>query len=142
MENNALKELLKYRIDRAEENLAAAKEATEKQRIYVAVRDLYYAMFQMVLAILLTQNIKAKTHKSIILKFSEAFILTGIFDKKFGRILNSLYSLRQDADYTDFTIIEPELINEYISEVKQFLSETKEYLDKWIEQQNETTKTK
>ncbi len=73
MESGRIIELLKYRMDRAEENLLAAKESVEKGRIYVAVRDLYYAMFQVILAIFLKDNIKAKTHKSIIRKFSEVY---------------------------------------------------------------------
>ena len=137
MESGRIIELLKYRMDRAEENLLAAKESVEKGRIYVAVRDLYYAMFQVILAIFLKDNIKAKTHKSIIQKFSEVYILTGVFDRNYGRILNRLFSLRQDADYTDFSVIEQEDVIEYLSEVDQFLSEAKEYLEKWIKEQSE-----
>jgi len=44
-------------------------------------------------------GIESKTHSTLKSLFSQHFVKTGKFDKKYGRLLSELYDWRQKADY-------------------------------------------
>ncbi|TFF95680.1 MAG: HEPN domain-containing protein [Promethearchaeota archaeon] len=62
----------------------------------------YYAMSFMARAVLLSKNIKPKTHSGVISMFGEHFVKNQIFPKEMGRSLNEAFELRLIEDY-DFT---------------------------------------
>jgi uncharacterized protein len=64
-----------------------------------AVNRLYYAVFYAVNALLVLNQIQTKSHSATKSKFSEHFVKTGKFDKKYGRLLSELYDWRQKGDY-------------------------------------------
>ncbi len=50
-------------------------------------------------ALLLTQNVFAKTHQGTRAKFSELFIRTGLFSNDMAAHIKIAFDLRQEADY-------------------------------------------
>ncbi|MGQ9632007.1 MAG: HEPN domain-containing protein [bacterium] len=59
----------------------------------------YYAMFLTTEALLLTQNLRASSHKGVITLFGERFIKTDLMRKELGKMLRRAYDLRQKGDY-------------------------------------------
>ncbi len=57
------------------------------------VSRVYYAMFFIVESLLLTKNIKVKTHSGLISKFGENFIKNKVFSKVFSKELGK-HSIR------------------------------------------------
>ncbi len=122
-------DLIVYRIERADENFEAAQLLFEHNKLFNSVSALYYSAFQIVLAVLLTKEIRIKTHKSVLNSFSKYFIKTKIFPIEYGRLFNKLQDYRSHADYGDFTV----LSKSEVSELIKLTMELKENLKQFIE---------
>jgi len=56
-------------------------------------------LFYAVNALLVLNDIQTKSHSSTKSQFSQHFIKTEIFEKKYGRLLSELFDWRQKGDY-------------------------------------------
>ena len=99
MKNKEKTEYVRYRIETAYKTLEAAKILAENGFWNSAVNRLYYSLFYAVNAILVLNDIQVKSHSSAKSKFSQLFVKTGRFDKKYGRLLSELLDWRQKGDY-------------------------------------------
>lgn len=88
-----------------------AQRAAESARVLEATEDYdgacdraYYAMFSAARALLEADGVldsgDAKTHATILRRFSEVFVLSGRADPTLGRGLNLVQGLRGKADYS------------------------------------------
>lgn len=93
------KEYVKYRIEKAYQTYKAAKVLSDNGFWNSAVNRLYYSLFFAANALLVLNGIEAKRHATLKSQFSQYFVKTGKFDKKYGRLLSELYDWRQKADY-------------------------------------------
>lgn len=93
------KEYVKYRIEKAYQTYKAAKVLSDNGFWNSAVNRLYYSLFFAANALLVLNGIEAKRHATLKSQFSQYFVKTGKFDKKYGRLLSELYDFRQKADY-------------------------------------------
>jgi uncharacterized protein (UPF0332 family) len=76
----------------------------------VSVNRCYYSLYYALTAVLLSENIFAKTHQGAHVKFNEVFIKGGIFPKSMAIILTDAFSKRQSGDYeVDFEITRDDL---------------------------------
>ena len=92
----------------------------------------YYAMFFMAEAVLLTQALKASSHKGVISLFGKHFVKTGGFEKELGKSLTDAYDKRQIGDYgVGFTITREEA-QEMLATAKNFVQVMKNYLERWL----------
>ena len=92
-------EYVKYRIEKAYQTYEAAKVLSENGFWNSAVNRLYYTLFFAANALLVLNGIETKRHATLKSQFSQHFVKTGKFDKKYGRLLSELYDWRQKADY-------------------------------------------
>lgn len=92
-------EYVKYRIESAYQTFEAAKVLAESGYWNSAVNRLYYSLFYAVKALLVLNEIPSKTHSNTKSQFSQYFVKTGIFDKKYGRLFSELLDWRQRGDY-------------------------------------------
>ena len=93
------KEYVKYRIEKAYQTYEAAKVLSDNGFWNSAVNRLYYSIFFAANALLVLKGIESKKHSTLKSQFSQHFVKTGKFDKKYGRLLSELYDWRQKADY-------------------------------------------
>ncbi|MBS3771889.1 MAG: HEPN domain-containing protein [Bacteroidales bacterium] len=93
------KEYVKYRIEKAYQTYEAAKVLSDNGFWNSAVNRLYYSLFFAANALLVLKGIEAKRHATLKSQFSQHFVKTGKFEKKYGRLLSELYDWRQKADY-------------------------------------------
>ena len=123
-----IKTLSAYRFERANKELISAKLEKENNNYYAANNRAYYAIFHAVRSILALDNVDFKKHSAVIGYFHKNYILTTIFDKKFGSIINNAFELRQSSDYQDFYIINKTETEQLIIDTENFLNTIKTYL--------------
>lgn len=108
-------------IDKGTEDIKVAELLISRGYYRVAVSRLYYAMFYIAEAILLTKNLSYSSHSAIISYFGKEFVKTGIFNQKFYKVLRDTFKSRQNADYEPVTNFTKEEVAEYLNLAKEFL---------------------
>lgn len=82
-------------IDKALEAIEAADHDIKANFTVAAANRVYYACYYCMTALLLTQNVYAKTHQGTRAKFSKLFIKTGIFSADIAGHIKNAFDLRQ-----------------------------------------------
>jgi uncharacterized protein (UPF0332 family) len=102
----------------------------EKFSSRTIINRAYYAMFYLLLALFIKNNIEVNTskHTGIISIFDNAFIKTGIIDKKYSKILHSIFNERQIGDYKELMDISFEKAVEYVEKTREFIEEIKKII--------------
>ena len=125
----SLKSLIEYRLQSSDESMFTAKLLFENHQYRDCVNRLYYSCFYAVLALLLTADSHAKTHKGILNLFYQHFIATGIIDDKHNLFFTKLFQTRIQGDYEDFAVIEQHNIEGWIDKAEDFIAAIKTYID-------------
>ena len=130
MSDEALNDLINYRLEQAEEALAEGHLLSEQCYCRGAVNRAYYSMFYAIQALLATRDLKTSKHTGAISLFDREFVKTQIFDKNFSRWLHELFDLRQDADYGDMFLATEEQSKQALKHAGMFIKEVKLFLAK------------
>lgn len=99
-----IKTLCQYRLDRAKEDLLAAKTDHQAGLYKAAINRSYYAIFHCIRAVNVLDNFDASKHSSVIAHFNQFFVHKGEFDRGVYKIIDSAYRIREKCDYSDFFI--------------------------------------
>jgi len=118
MENEKLKELIKYRIERSKETLKDAEVAIEN-----GLNRIYYSAFYIVSALALKHNFSTSKHKQLLGWFNREFISTGKIESGLYKIYSKSFDTRQESDYEDFIEYEKSEAEQHFSDMLQFVSE-------------------
>ncbi len=117
----------------AETFLNAADDALEDADLLIsyvrnsaAANRLYYCVFYCLQALLISKDIKSKTHKGTLIKFNALFIKTKIFDKVIANAVEQLFNLRQGGDY-ELDDVSDSIINVARQKTLEVLTITKKY---------------
>jgi len=97
-----IRELIKYRLQRADETLEEARLLFKEGKYAGAINRLYYACFYAVLSLLLTKELRSSKHSGVLALFNREFVKAGLFPKEEAKIFNELFNLRLEEDYKDF----------------------------------------
>jgi uncharacterized protein (UPF0332 family) len=119
-------------LDRAKEALLASQTLLEKGLLADAISRAYYAMFYSTQAILINNELNAKSHSGTINLFGQEIVEKGKVPKELGRLLNKAHALRQKSDYDasadfEFTDVE-KLVEEagyFVKNIEQVISSSK-----------------
>lgn len=117
-----------YHLSEAEERLKTAKILLENRRPKDAISRAYYCMYHAAKALLLTKNISPRTHRGMIQKFGEEFVITEKISKEYSSMLSKAEDLREIADYDvvrKFTNEEAEAV---VMDAEKFLGRVSEFL--------------
>ena len=114
-------ELVNYWIEKVYRTFETAKHDFKGSFLESSLDRLYYAAFYMVLAYLTLQNQKFKKHSGVKSFFFRNVIKKNLLDKKYGKLYNKLYYLREEADYTPNPSFEKDEIEILIKETENFL---------------------
>jgi len=83
----------------ANEELDAARILSRRGTLNAAISSAYYACFHAARAVLYAEGVVPRTHKGVALEFGRTFVKSGRLSKKWSRILDTLRSERDLADY-------------------------------------------
>lgn len=91
--------LAKSEIERAGDELNAAKILQESGFYFKSVASAYYSIYHASKALLLLKGVAPKTHEGVERMFSLYYIKTEEFDLTVGKAIGRLMKMRQEADY-------------------------------------------
>jgi len=116
--------------------LARAQEAIESAEFDIhggfylaATNRAYYSCYYCMVALLMTQNVSAKTHQGVRAKFSEAFIRTNIFPETIATFIKNAFELRQEADYDLDADISLDAVKQLLGNTKKVYQAALSYLE-------------
>ncbi|OFX51644.1 MAG: hypothetical protein A2046_09800 [Bacteroidetes bacterium GWA2_30_7] len=121
--------LIKYRLEQAEEAILDVELLIENNRLRSAINRIYYGMFYSVLALALANQYESSKHSQLIGWFNKNFVHKGIIEPKFGKMINKAFNRRTKGDYDTFVIFEKEIVNEMFIDMKEFIEEIKKSLN-------------
>ncbi len=127
-----VKALVQYRLDQADESVAAASLLFQQGILRRSVNSAYYAMFYAVMALLAIEKKETSRHGSAIGLFDREFVKTGIFSKDFSRWLHRAFDLRQRCDYEAQFKISPEDTQATLEAAEKFVAEVKSVIDEML----------
>ncbi len=127
--------LVKYRYEKAQDTFDAAEALFAENRLRHAVNRYYYAVFYAIQALLATIELESRRHSGTIALFNKHFVKTGIFGKKYAKIVMNLFDERSDADYEDFKVFQGQEVEDLREDVASFLKAVGKYLSKeqWVD---------
>jgi uncharacterized protein (UPF0332 family) len=102
----------------------------ERKKCVGASNRFYYAYFDAVRALLATQNIWAKTHSGVQVKYAEIFVKTGVFSVETSKSLHTIFEFRQGGDYDFNHDISAEDATLCAEETQKFINLVEIYLKK------------
>lgn len=129
MEKEEKRNLILYRLEQANETIQDVKLLIENERLRSAINRIYYGMFYSLLALGLAHDFETSKHTQLIGWFNKRFIHTGVFDSKYGKIINKAFNRRTKGDYDTYIEFEKEIVIEMFEEMKEFISFIETYLN-------------
>lgn len=115
------KDLVLYRMTRANETLEDARILANARRWNACVSRLYYACFYAVSALLVRHGLSSSKHAGVRSLFNRQYVKTGKIPKDLARIYNDLFERRQEGDYIDFVRFEESQVIPWISKAEQLI---------------------
>ena len=113
---------INYRIEKAQETFNDAKLLFQNKRWNACINRLYYSCFYVVIALLLENNINAKSHQGVKRQFGNNFILTNKVEKKYGKLYSQLFDWRTKGDSGDLFDFAEKDITPLIEPVENFIN--------------------
>ena len=95
-----------------------------------AVNRVYYACFYAVSALLVSNDLNAKTHSGAQQMFGLHFLKTGLIREETGDFFSLLFRMRQKADYEYLVEYERDDVLSIMQPAKDLIAEIEQYLAK------------
>jgi uncharacterized protein (UPF0332 family) len=134
-------ELAVHRLEKSAKVLADAKSNYESGSYDTAANRAYYSIFHAMRAVFALDKKDYSKHSAVISFFSKDYILTGHFDRSYGKIIRMAGALRNASDYNDYQETSEEEVLEIIEKASEFQQAVKEYIEHRIEAEQTNTQT-
>jgi len=121
--------LITLRLQRAKETMLEVEGITQLGYWRAAANRLYYACYYAVSALLIKNNLTARTHTGVINQLSLHFVTKGYISKEQGKFFKHLFELRQSSDYNDWFNIEEKDISPLLEPAKNFITEIEKLIN-------------
>ena len=121
------KELAKYRLDVALQDLEAAERCFSENDYRTANNRAYYAIFRAISACLALEFKAYKQHGQVLGNFNKDFVHTGIFPKDMARKISRAQEVRHASDYDDFYVLSIKETREQIDTARELIRMVEEY---------------
>ncbi len=120
--------LIRYRLEHSDELLEDSRLLMANKRWRSAVNRLYYAIVEVVAALMTKEDILIKSHSGAKAMFELHFIKSGRVEKEWGKFYANLADDRNASDYGAFTFFEEEEVIMLAAQTEQFISLIKELI--------------
>lgn len=129
MKDKISKELAFHRIEQAKEDFKAC-EVLYNEKLYKSANNrAYYAIFHAIRGVFALEPIDFKRHKDVIGYFNKNYVNTEIFPKAMGRRIARASTVREDSDYDDEFIVDPENTLIQIETARELIKLVEEYIN-------------
>ena len=122
------KDLARYKLERAREELDTAELLFENERLKAANNRAYYSIYYSLTAVLCLEPIAFKKHKDTIGYFNKNYVHTDRFPREIGRNISKAAKIRHESDYDEFYIASKEEAERQIQTAKELV----DLVDKFI----------
>lgn len=115
-------------IEASGEALTAAQALLDGGLLRSAVSRLYYAMFHLVRALVVSRGFDPRTHEGVETLFGLHFVRAGVVDVRFSKVFAYLQKFREQADYGPVLALSSGEVERDIETVREFADEVKRIL--------------
>jgi len=122
------KTLSKYRLEKAERLLEDARLLFKESRWESSVNRSYYADLSAAKAALILFGVDPKTHEGVKTMVNKNLISDGLIGQEYGKLFRNLLSEREDADYTDYVMIDAADAEEALQNASILIEKIKEVI--------------
>lgn len=116
-------------VQKSKRSFSAAERLFREGDYDFAASRLYYSLFYLAEALLLTKKISYSKHSAVITGFYEHFVRTDVFSKELHKTLHDAFNLRQEGDYGSEMDVSKEAVQETIIKAMEFIKKGIHYLD-------------
>jgi len=120
-EQQQYSEYIAYRIAKSEEAYKDACLLTDNGSFNAAINRYYYAVFYIVSALLLKNNILTKSHSGMKTEFAKHFVKTDIVSMELFKTYSDLIDWRHKGDYGDMFDFDADTANGLKKAVRDFI---------------------
>lgn len=130
-ENDCLqKDYAQYRIERAKEDLEAARLLFKTGSYRIANNRAYYAIFHAMRAVLVFDNFDSSKHSGVIAEFRQRYIKEGIFPAEISKMIGAAFTIRNASDYDDMFLVSRADTEQQIQNAEYVWKTLAEYVEK------------
>ena len=122
--------LTRYWMEKAYESMEAAQSEYDSGRNTTAVRNLYYACFYALTAVLLKEGRSFKKHTGVKAALHKDLIKTGIVEPIWGKFYNKIFDSRHEGDYQPLRVFEAEEVRIFLTQGAGFITKMENLLVK------------
>ena len=115
-------------LEKARENLKAARLLIQEELANIAASRAYYAMFYIAEALLLGRDLVFTSHSAVIAAYGKEFARTKDLDPKFHRYLITSQDIRQTGDYGVENNVSLAEASQVVAWADEFLAAAEVYL--------------
>ncbi len=127
---NSVKELSKYRFERAKEMLDASKENLEIGQYRTSLNRSYYALFHAMRAVNVLKGYDSSKHSGVIAYFNKNFLKEKLLDRSLYIIIKDTSYLREKSDYDDFFVASFQEAQKQLQNANTFIDSVSAFLEK------------
>lgn len=117
-------------LSKSDEILSDAVLCIENKRWNSAANRLYYAVFHVLNALLVSDNKPACSHKGMRLTFGKNYVLTGLASEEEAYLLSRMETMRNKADYNCTFTAKAEVVTELYPLVNDFIGHLKQLINR------------
>jgi uncharacterized protein (UPF0332 family) len=121
-------ELIKLRIEQAENTYQLALRLTETNEFSTAINRIYYGMFYALLALGLQNGYETSKHQQLLGWFNKEFVNTNKVSKELGKIVKKAFDRRMNADYELLPMPQIDEMQSLLAEMQVFITSIKDYV--------------
>ena len=125
------------RIDLARHYIVKARDRYDdglvlknSNRYESAANRLYYSLFHATNAVLALKGAASNRHRGVKTLLDMHYIKTGIMDRKYSKLYNTVLEVREDSDYEDFYVIDKIEVDSNFIQVKEFIDYAEVFISK------------
>lgn len=115
-------------LERAYQDLQAARSNLQQGFCRVAITRAYYAMFYAASALLASEGISRSKHSGVHAAFGERFVKSGLIEAEYVKMLGYAFDSRLDSDYDVEFVPDQALAEDVLNDAQRFVDRAERYL--------------
>ena len=130
MEDKYYDEVVRIRMERAEELLVDAEELLQRDSYKSANNRAYYAMEKAVNALLIDKHVETRTHNGAMKMFNVEYVRieNAYFTEEVYRLIVKAEQIRNISDYDDFYVASKDEAKQQVENARKLIVKIKKYL--------------
>lgn len=127
--NQYKRDLIDYRLERADALLQTAQNMVQDEDWFSAVNRLYYAVYQAVAALMVKEGIQIKSHSGAKAMFDKHFVKAERAEVRWSKLYTRLADARHASDYGAFITFSSEDVLPLLVQTDEFIAVIKQLID-------------